>query len=56
MEEIKIKFMIQDLLFVLFTWKKHYPHKIQPDRFMRIWENFKKIRKIIEKTDFDDVT
>ncbi len=57
MEESKIKTLpiMQDLLFVLFTWKKHYPHKIHPDRFMRIWGNFKKIKEIIQKTDFDNI-
>ncbi len=51
MKENKIKtlYMIQDLLFVPYTWKRHYPHKIRPDRFMRIWENFKKIKEILQK-------
>lgn len=54
MSKLKKEELIQDVLFVLHTWKRHYPHKIRPNRFMRIWENFQQIVARIKKPEINE--
>lgn len=46
-EKLTKKELLADMSFVLFTWKKHYPHPMKPSRFFRIWNTFDKLKKVV---------
>lgn len=41
--------LLQDMKFVLATWKRHYPHKLPPMRILRIFESFDEIVTLLKK-------
>lgn len=49
MSKLNQEELLEDLEFVLATWKRHYPHKLPPMRILQIFENFKQIKKMIQK-------